>query len=325
MKYKILIGLTILLCLLLTSCGNSYENNDAVVLGYTGEINELPLFIAYEKGYFKHEGINVKLVKIKYDDIKNSINNGRVDGITCDYRIFKLMDDETKIKLGAGLCSAAIQILVKDDSKISNISELKGKKIGVINDGDYTMVAANTQFLKNDFSIRDVNWVYGSSDVIANKLNNREVDAIITLENDNNSSKDLHVLYKATPASSSMSGNCTHQNTYYFTNFAGLSETVFEKCPHKSAGILRAWIEGTNYVSKHKKISYSLAIKKGYIDNDNEYNLVKNLMWMPGVQQAKKTIVGYIEVQKFTGVLNNKTNTNKFYKKHFASVLPFWD
>lgn len=99
MKSKFWILIVIIISFVFAGCSSSYENDDVVKIGYLGNHLELPLFTAYENGYFEKEGLKVELVKINYEDAEEKIESGNIDAFTCDYKFFKWNEDNINIKL----------------------------------------------------------------------------------------------------------------------------------------------------------------------------------------------------------------------------------
>jgi len=313
----------------LTGCKETYENNDKVRLAYFGHITELPLITAYEEGYFADEGLDVELVKLNYEDFASSLNNKSIDGGTCDYRILKSIEEGTNIKIGAGLHSGSIELLVGANSNIKKVDEFKNKKIGIENKGEGTMIATETLFSKyNINSLKDIEWVYLEENQLKESLKKGEIDGIVLWQNENEDNGDFKTIYKAASAnSSSNSGHKSHGNDFVYISFAGISKEISDTCPEKAGGILRAWIQGANKVTEEKEECLLKAIEDKYIDGTFEGNnkIINQYMWMPSVKSAKENIKSYIDIQKSIGVLSNSVNEDEFYKNSFADVLPYWD
>jgi hypothetical protein len=104
--------LTALTMILLWGCSRE-QSNIVVRMAYQGEVEEAPVIIAYEKGFFKKEGVDVELVRQDFEGIKAAIENGGIHGATFDYRAFEAVDSGSNIKLVAGLHSGCTQIIVK--------------------------------------------------------------------------------------------------------------------------------------------------------------------------------------------------------------------
>lgn len=311
----------------MTGCKENYENNK-VKLAYYGINAELPLITAFEDGYFKEEGLDVELVKIKPEDFVNDINNKIVDGGTCDYKILKSIEDGAKIKVGAGLQSRAIEILTKAGSEIDTIQGLKNKKIGIEDRGGGAMLAAKNLFDKYNIDLsKDITWIYLNSDKLKDSLKSGSVDGIV-LWGDNEDNSEFKTLFKVSDMDmASMMGHTHHGNEYIYTDFAGISKEISDNDPEKAAAILRAWIKGANKVGENSDECIKKLIEDGYIKGSYEENSqeVKQYMWMPSVKVAEDNLKAYIKIQKSIGILSDSLNEDEFYKNSFAEVLPYWN
>lgn len=322
----VLLLIVFCISLFMTGCKENYENNK-VKLAYYGINAELPLITAFEEGYFKEEGLDVELVKIKPEDFVNDINNKLVDGGTCDYKILKSIEDGAKIKVGAGLQSRAIEILTEAGSGIDTIQGLKNKKIGIEGRGGGAMLAAKNLLDRYNIDLsKDITWTYLNSDKLKDSLRLGSVDGII-LWGDNENNSEFKTLFKVNDMDmSSMMGHSHHGNEYVYTHFASISKEISDNDPEKAAAILRAWIKGANKVGENsdecvKKLIEDGYIKGGYEENSQE---IKQYMWMPSVKVAEDNLKSYIKIQKSIGILSDSLNEDEFYKNSFAEVLPYW-
>ena len=59
--------------------GSSVQNSNKVRVGYIGLTCEAPIYAAYEKGYFKEEGLEPELVKCSWSTYKDALALGSYD------------------------------------------------------------------------------------------------------------------------------------------------------------------------------------------------------------------------------------------------------
>ena len=80
-------------------------------------------------------------------------------------------------------------------------------------------------------------------------------------------------------------------------------------------------------MAENKEECLNKAIDKGYIEGSYEenYEIIRQYMWMPSVKYAKENLKSYVEIQKSIGLLSDSLGVDEFYKNSFADVLPYWD
>ncbi|MEW6606557.1 MAG: ABC transporter substrate-binding protein [bacterium] len=109
-----------------------------VKIGYFPFSVDLPLFVAMGKGYFKSQGIEVEAIKFgTVNEMANATISGRIDG-TAGYGLSThfAIEENTPNLLKMYAVSVETQdkfssmLLVRKDSPILSISDLRGKKIG---------------------------------------------------------------------------------------------------------------------------------------------------------------------------------------------------
>ena len=329
MKCRFLI-LILIIIMAFTGCSNSYENNDTVKIGYVGSYMELPLFMAYENGYFDKEGLNVKLVKVDEEDTENKIKDGSIDALTCDYRFLKWNEDNISIKTSIGLTSGPIEIIAFQNGRFKEINDIENKRIGIAYGGNGTMTAAINVLNRNNINSKSIQWIYLNGRNPVEAIENKEIDgAVVWNINQEYDDSKIRTVYKTNLAdnNSLCTNHSSHSNDYFYINFAGIRAETVDKCPEKSAGILRAWSEGASSVESDKTGALNTAVEKGYIKEIKEDEKAETdyFMWMPSVKSAKKNLQDYISVQKSEGIINSNTDEEYFFNNIFADILPFWD
>lgn len=331
MKNKFLILAVVIISIIFTGCSSSYENNDVVKIGYIGNYMELPLFAAYENGYFEKEGLKVELVKINDEDTEDKIKGGDIDAFTYDYKFLKWNEENINMKVGIGITSGAIEIIASKDSKLQKIEDIKNKKIGIANQGDGTMIAAANLLSRNNISDDSIEWVYLNGESPVEAIENGKIDgAVVWNVNEEYDDNKINVINKTElmdDENSLCDNHSNHSNDYFYINFAGIKSEIANKYPEKAAGILRAWSKGATDVEKDREGYVSKAVEKGYIKNvsDEDEAKINYFMWMPSVKSAKENLKEYIHIQKSTGMINNDLNEEDFFNSIFTDVLPAWE
>ncbi len=136
MKRLITIIITVVIGIIfLTSCA---RKPDKVKIGYQKTQIYQHFFTAIEKGFFKAEGVEVEPVEFASANLMaEALIAGRIDGTATSafpviFSIEQNNPNQFKIYIVNIITETAFPdyILVKKDSKINSLSELKGKKIG---------------------------------------------------------------------------------------------------------------------------------------------------------------------------------------------------
>lgn len=329
---------------LLSACGgnslNGYEkytggrtdpDNSTVRIGYSGRIDELPLIAAFEKGYFQDNGINAELVKINDTDVMSEYVTKRLDAVTADYRYFKYIEQGLLLKVTVGLTAGCIRLLVPNGSKIKEIEDLKGSRIGIEDLGDGTMVLSSMLFSGNGIDAgSEIRWKPYGKNGFMKAFENNDIDAACIWEPSEKASEFLkdkfRTLYtNAEQGTSGLKNGHSHGSGMHFTRtYAGISESLAVNYPEKAVYITKAWLQGANWVSGNNAAAAGLMTDKGFVTGSYEenFNTLSSYMWTNGVSASKLNIKNTIKEQKNNGVLKENLDENEFFKKVFAGILP---
>jgi ABC-type nitrate/sulfonate/bicarbonate transport system substrate-binding protein len=142
MNKKITIGISLLVVIVLVwqmTSPSVVEQDLTMTVGYLPVLVNLPLFVALEEGYFEEYGLTVEAVEAQSPNhVAEGIISGNLDGAGIlaypilfsaeekypgELTLFASSDETTE--------NFVASILVREDSEIHSIQDLKGKKIGV--------------------------------------------------------------------------------------------------------------------------------------------------------------------------------------------------
>ncbi|MEQ4724053.1 ABC transporter substrate-binding protein [Nonomuraea sp. B19D2] len=157
---------------------------DLLIGQYPGA-DSAPLFIALERGFFKEEGLNVKQEAIQAPQaVLGKLSNGQMDVVLGSYAtILTIQEAGTeKFKYIADSYQGAPKafgIMVKKDSPIKKVADLKGKKIGVnVAAGLGTLTMSPHLKIAGLDPKKDVNYVVVPTDQWIPSLDKGSVDAV---------------------------------------------------------------------------------------------------------------------------------------------------
>ena len=123
--------------ILLQGCNNA---PDKIKIGYLPLAAGLPLYVAFEEGYFKGEGFNAELIRFaSSNEVGNATTANQIDvAFVASNVIFDLgFVSKKKHKLiytnpySNSVGHITDYLLVRDTTQIKKIEDLKGKKIGI--------------------------------------------------------------------------------------------------------------------------------------------------------------------------------------------------
>jgi NitT/TauT family transport system substrate-binding protein len=136
-KTLAIVGIVIFL---LGAATGAFAAGDVVKIGYLRIVMSLPTFVAQEKGLFAQEGLDVELVPFQSGtDIIDALMAGRIDVNACSamtgyWFAAQTAPDRFKIFLLYGTTSMkednSFAVVVKKDSPLKELKDLKGKKVG---------------------------------------------------------------------------------------------------------------------------------------------------------------------------------------------------
>lgn len=139
--------LTLLSTLLLTGCGKKKDDREYVFKIGTanGSLCLAPLHIAVDNGYFEEEfkaaGIKYELVEIDIQQTADMIASEKIDAcVGLAGSLIPQVDSGLDIAFTTGLHTGCTKYYVSADSDINDMSDLKGKKIGVPGMSDSSVV-----------------------------------------------------------------------------------------------------------------------------------------------------------------------------------------
>ncbi len=163
-----------------------------VRMGSLPVIHALPVYLAIEKGYFKDAGIDLQFVKLESPtQIIDGIMQDKFDftstsgaaGISAvaNYK------NPGKLKLyalsGGNITNPGESLLIPIDSTITSISELKGKKLGIVGGSIQWKMLAKYLLEQNELEAdKDVTVVEIPIGTHVTAIASKQVDAILTLE-----------------------------------------------------------------------------------------------------------------------------------------------
>ncbi|MFH1292476.1 MAG: ABC transporter substrate-binding protein [bacterium] len=160
-----------------------------VKIGYREHIVYAPLYVGIEEKIFEQHGLRVEPVKFEStNQLMEALISGRIDASFGGVNNYVLLTIEEKTASEYKIISLASEttnapwvfMLIRKDSEIKKIEQLKGKKIGVF-PGSFAK-AIYKKMIENYLDLQEVELVQMNANLELQALESGQVDAVIVLE-----------------------------------------------------------------------------------------------------------------------------------------------
>ncbi|ANZ64522.1 ABC transporter [Secundilactobacillus paracollinoides] len=340
-KKGFLVGLVSLLAIggILAGCGNSSASNKGASKTYKygtvtipakdGSICNAPNYIAYEKGFFKKNGIKAKLVANPRDisDLEAGFASGKYDAQNGDFQYLPAIQNGAQIKAVGGIHQGCIKLLVPKNSSIKSVKDLKGKTIGIPAQGSTPQYVTSIALQHAGLNPKtDVTWKVYGTDLLAKAAEKGQVDAIGTVDPyayqaqkqdgfktiiDNNN-------YSGNSKMAAMGMNKNGSCCYLY-----ISSKLIKENPAKAKAIVKSYKEAAAWINKNPKETAQIELNKGYVSKTKFIN-VKNVTQILqdehfnlNLKKGKSDLAYYIQQLKEAGYLKKDTNNKQLLKQAY--------
>lgn len=290
-----------------------------VTFAYAGSTCEAPIFVAYEKGFFKEEGLDVTLVQQNFETLKTGIATGKVDGTIGNFSWFKPIEQGFDVKLTGGLHAGCIQLVVPSGSAIGSIQDLKGKTIGVERIGGGPQITLSITLKQNGIDPdKDVQWRAYPNQQLSTAADKGEIDAFIVWDPAAQQAIDDKNYTRL------LSNGHDEPFKSGFCCYAVINGQLTREDPEKAAAITRALLKASEWVGQNPREAAEIQVEKKYVSSDVDTNaqLLANYHWNPGVQTAAENVKFFVKEQKELGILDASTDEAELFDRLFFEAVP---
>lgn len=242
--------------------------------GKSGSLCNSPTYIAYEKGFFAEEGIDVELITADFEAKKVGLNNGTISTINGDFQYFPSIEAGIDMTIVEGLHMGCIKLNVLPDSPIQTVEDLRGAKIAVDEIGGTPHQVALLWLAQNGIAESEVTFLPFN-------------DSALELEALTSGAVDVAALWDPL-ATTSVEDGTTRTIIDISTDepFAGhyccflyASNKVLEEQPELIAAELRAYHKAQNWIYENPEEAVELVTSAGYVsieDHDLAVELIRS-------------------------------------------------
>jgi len=312
------------LCALLLFAGCSKKtsttkviNSKHVKIGFIGLTCEAPIYTAYEKGFFKDEGLEPELVKCSWAAYKDNLALGSYD-ITHHLVMYflKPIEQGLDVRFLGGVHTGCLRVQTTPNSPIHKVQDLKGKRIGVPGMGTPPFVFANRVLGTHGVDpSTEIEWKVFPAGELGLALSKGEVDAVANAE-------PIGTLLIAQGTARNVEGMDEATDEPYASEYC--CEIIangkwIDANPDSAARATRAILRGAVWVQQNPKAAAQLAVEKKYLASTVELNTVaiSRLKYIPSVTKAEETLYTAAKEMREAKMLSPNTDTDALAKKAF--------
>src|SRR6184192_3340034 len=308
--------------LLIAGCrknpASSTTHSNKVRVGYIGLTCEAPIYAAYEKGFFKEEGLEPELVKCNWATYKDALALGSYD-ITHHLVMYflKPIEQGLDVRFLAGIHRGCLRVQAGVKTNIHTIQDLKGKRIGVPGMGTPPFVFANRVFGTHGVDAgKDITWKVYPAGELGLALDKGEIDAVAD-------SEPIGSLLIAEGKVRNVADQIMDEpyNQEYCCEVVANGKWV-DANSKAAAATTRALLKGAKWVETNPKAAAVLAVEKKYLASTPELNTaaLARLRYVPSVHLAEESLHTAGREMKVAKMLAPETDTDALAERAFMHL-----
>lgn len=340
MKHKkilAVIAALLILSTLLAACSNSEtstpSDGDAsstggdtteikwtiTIPGKSGSLCNSPTYIAYEKGFFAEEGIDVELITADFEAKKVGLNNGTIATTNGDFQYFPSIEGDIEMSVVAGLHLGCIKLNVLGDSDIQTAEDLRGKTIAVDEIGGTPYQVALLWLGQAGISANEVTFLpYNDGNLEVEALQQGQVDVAALWDPIATTSVDTYGLRTI------LDIGTDEPFAGHYCCFLYASNKVIEEDSELIAAELRAYRKAQDWIAANPEEAADLVTSQQYVsieDHDVAVELIKSYAY-PTLEGATVDIQADVEyfAQALYDIGYLTTDPAEFAAKAFTQI-----
>lgn len=308
--------------LVVTGCGRkdsgSASNSNKVRIGYVGITCEAPIFSAVENGFFKEEGLDVKMVKCEWANYKDVLALGGFD-ITHHLVMYflKPIEQGLDVKFTGGIHRGCLRVQAGKNSSINSITDLRGKRIGVPGMGTPPFIFANRVLGAHGIDpSKEIQWRVFPAGELGLALDKGEIDAIA----DSEPIGSLLIAEGKVKNVADQAQDAPYKDEYCCAVI--VNGKFLRMNPKAAAAATRALLKGAKWVEANPAAAARLSVEKGYLASNPELNTVaiSHLRYVPSISGGEAAVSSAAAEMKVAGMLSPTTDVSELAKRAFAHL-----
>src|SRR5687768_385683 len=318
------------LCVLAVLCGGAFltsckkestttkEGLTKIKIGYIGITCEAPIFTAYEKGFFKEEGLEVEFVRCEWATYKDALALGQYD-ITHHLVMYflKPIEQGLDVKFTAGIHRGCLRIQASTKGNIRTVEDLRGKRIGVPGLGTPPFIFANRVLGANGIDAsKEITWIVFPAGELGLALDKGEVDAVA----DSEPIGSLLLAQGKVRNIADQAADAPYSDEYCCAVL--VNGKFLARNPKATAAATRALLKAAKWVEANPKAAAKLSVEAKYLASTVDMNTVaiSHLRYVPSVSGAEVAVRLASAEMKTAGMLSPTTDVDALAKKAFVNL-----
>ncbi|MDR1084075.1 MAG: ABC transporter substrate-binding protein [Deltaproteobacteria bacterium] len=292
-----------------------------IKVGINGNLCEGPTHIAKEQGFFEAEGLDADLIRLAPGTNFEAITAGSIDvsfGLLAT--LIQPLSNGLPIKITTGLHTGCDKILVKPDSGIKTIGDLKGKKIGVPSLTSSPIMFARRGLAKAGVKVGDkdseVEFVVFTNAELPLALQKGAIDAISA--NDPVASLAARENNLVILLDSAKDAPFSEQ----YCCAAYVSAKLAAADPETAAKYTRAMQKAAAWIQNNPEETAKIQVDKKYVAGDPTFNasVLKTFKYIPSVSGAFEAFGITARELKEIGILGPRVEVDTLQNTAFATL-----
>jgi NitT/TauT family transport system substrate-binding protein len=292
--------------------------SNKVKVCYLGLTCEPPIFVAYEKGFFAEEGLDVELVKSDWDSMRDGLGLGTFQATHhLLMYMMKPIENGLDVKITGGIHTGCLRVQAGKNTDIKTVEALKGKKIGITVLGSPPHLFASRVLAAHGMQPEhDVEWVVLPADTFGLALDQGRVDAVASAEPIGT------LLISKDKVCTVCDQAATPPYDDEYCCVVALNGKFARENPSAAAKVTRALLKGAKWVNANPSAAAKLAVEKNYVSATVEINAqaISALKYEPGVSKAHRDLQSVAQELKKGGFLKERTDPEDLVKQAWLDL-----
>ncbi|WP_026407183.1 ABC transporter substrate-binding protein [Actinomyces gerencseriae] len=285
-----------------------------------GDICAAPLYAAYHQGYFDDAGLKVTLARTqRTEDTKDAVSAGKYIGAPgIFFSWLEPIYNGINARLTGGFHSGCLRLVVNNDSPITRLADLRGRRIGVPSLSSsafaYFAIGLSDAGLDVDPESGDIAWVTIDEDSLGTRLTNGDVDAVM-------GSDPAPLL----PVLNGTARLLASNDAEPFCCSVALNGDFVAKRPEQAKALTEAWFKGSDYLAQdesHRREIARIEVDNEYVAADQKVieDILETYGWRASAVEFRTAVESGIKDFKGTGFISAEAGAAELADAVYADL-----